>query len=327
MAVPSNYPTFAFIGCGQVGSRHLQALALLQEPVNITVVDSAESALTRAMERFGEVGGDVERLELLTELPSNRHYDLAIFASNADIRFSLLKGLAACNSVKNILFEKVLFQKVEDLREAQSILELNGISAWVNCPRRFIEGYRQIKHCIDTGMPITVEVRGTDFGLASNAIHFIDLFAFLVGTEWFESWQYDFEESVRPARRAGCFEVFGKISINHGPHKFVMECVHQDDIERIEVCIANEVKVFRINEIEERIHFTDKVSGEERHEIFHIPLQSQVTQHHAKSIVTSGQCLLPTFRQSGVLHERILSMFQTFLAAQGVDTSHGCPIT
>ena len=43
------------VGAGNIGSRHLQALALLDRDANIQVIDTLESSLKLAEERFNSV--------------------------------------------------------------------------------------------------------------------------------------------------------------------------------------------------------------------------------------------------------------------------------
>ena len=50
-----DFYSIAVIGAGEVGSRHLQALALLKRPVKIFVVDPSNESLRIAKERFQQV--------------------------------------------------------------------------------------------------------------------------------------------------------------------------------------------------------------------------------------------------------------------------------
>ena len=52
----------AIIGAGQIGSRHLQALAQLNSPARIELVDSDPKALAMSEKRFLEVEQPSSRL-------------------------------------------------------------------------------------------------------------------------------------------------------------------------------------------------------------------------------------------------------------------------
>ena len=57
----------SIIGSGQIGSRHLQALAHLQESVRIQLVDPSQSSLEVACQRFHSIyKGDPKRITLQT---------------------------------------------------------------------------------------------------------------------------------------------------------------------------------------------------------------------------------------------------------------------
>jgi predicted dehydrogenase len=50
--------SIVIIGAGQLGSRHLQALRLIDEPIRIQVVDPSHESLKVAEERFNQVKKD-----------------------------------------------------------------------------------------------------------------------------------------------------------------------------------------------------------------------------------------------------------------------------
>ncbi len=47
----------ALIGAGQIGSRHLQALALTKIPISVEVVGRSSQSLVKAKERFEQIQG------------------------------------------------------------------------------------------------------------------------------------------------------------------------------------------------------------------------------------------------------------------------------
>src|SRR5688500_4752859 len=105
----------ALIGAGQLGSRHLQALALLGRPARVTVVDPVESSLAAAKERFEQVAkGDVEAVFTRSFANLPKHVDGAVVATGADRRRKAIEDLLQQSTVGVALLEKVLFQRVED---------------------------------------------------------------------------------------------------------------------------------------------------------------------------------------------------------------------
>ncbi|MGQ0523503.1 MAG: Gfo/Idh/MocA family oxidoreductase, partial [Betaproteobacteria bacterium] len=127
----------ALIGAGQLGSRHLQGLALLDRPARVTVVDPVEASLATAKERFAQVKqGKVEAVftQKFEDLPEV--LDGAVVATGADRRREAIERLLARSRVRVALLEKVLFQRIDDYGAVGALLEKSGTRAWVNCSQR-----------------------------------------------------------------------------------------------------------------------------------------------------------------------------------------------
>ena len=86
----------AIIGAGQIGSRHLQAMACLEGTAKVQLVDPSEEALKLSKERFFQVyQEDSKRIELKCHRAIDDllgPIDLAIVATCSDIRAEVIKG-------------------------------------------------------------------------------------------------------------------------------------------------------------------------------------------------------------------------------------------
>lgn len=178
----------AIVGCGQIGSRHLQALLKIPAQtlggLDIHVVDPSPQSRTRALNRareiIGQETGDTEH-EVhcsgdFSTMPAE--LDLAIFASTSRHRYEAFRGLAAVANPASILFEKFLFDRREHYAETGDWLKARGIPSWVHCPRPYWPDYRQLGAGAPT-QDIRISVSGKNYNLASNCVHFFDLFRFL----------------------------------------------------------------------------------------------------------------------------------------------------
>jgi hypothetical protein len=74
-----------------------------------------------------------------------------------------------------MLIEKVVAQTVEELYLINSNLQKSSIRAWINLPRRIMSSWQQLKDDINTNHPISLEVSGGKWGMASNSIHMLNL--------------------------------------------------------------------------------------------------------------------------------------------------------
>jgi predicted dehydrogenase len=173
----------AIIGAGQLGSRHLQALAQLGGHWTVHVVEPFPASVDRAKGRWAEVAqGSSPTLNWcgkVEELPGA--LEVAIVATSADTRRAATEALLARATVTHLVLEKVLFQSLDDYAPMQALVEKRTQTAWVNCPRRMWAFYRSLRERLLTEETRRLSVSGSKWGLGSNAIHFLDLFAFLGG--------------------------------------------------------------------------------------------------------------------------------------------------
>ena len=126
----------AIIGAGQIGSRHLQGIAKVGLGKSIYVVDPSEISLSIAKERCDEVLTDVSATEVqyitsMSLLPVD--IDYAVVSTSSDSRFRALTSLVGACRVKNVVLEKVLYTRYHDYENANRLLKLHNINAWVTC--------------------------------------------------------------------------------------------------------------------------------------------------------------------------------------------------
>ena len=97
----------SIIGCGEIGSRHLQAVLKLPFPINVNVVEPNEIAQKKAISRLSEIKFDNENTinwyKSINELDSKS--DLSIIATNSFGRVSLISSLLKKNHSR-FLIEK-----------------------------------------------------------------------------------------------------------------------------------------------------------------------------------------------------------------------------
>ena len=110
MSIKKDNKKILLIGAGQLGSRHLQALALLKQSCAIIVVDTNENSLKIAKLRFEEIkGSEKHKVSYQTEIKNSKflHFNLCIIATNSKIRSLIIKELF------NEWMEHVKFKKFE----------------------------------------------------------------------------------------------------------------------------------------------------------------------------------------------------------------------
>lgn len=174
-------PVISLIGCGDVGSRHLQAILKLGGPLRIQVVEREQAAMEKARLRAAEVALPTEATIEWYETPEAlAPADLTIVATLAVGRADLISRLLDRGD-RRFLLEKVVFQSAEEFSRILDAFAHHGAKGWVNCPRRYYPFYVQLHEELQGTAPVIVQVSAGNRGLGCNAIHYVDLFEYLTG--------------------------------------------------------------------------------------------------------------------------------------------------
>lgn len=326
-----SYSHIVIVGAGQLGSRHLQALALSEVDSQLSVVDPSSEALAVAKARFEQmaVSDKVKGIEYYTDLNQvASKIDLCVIATSANHRLAVLKQLVASHQVGYILFEKVLFQSVAELNDADALLRQYQIPAWVNCPRRMFPAYQWLKQTFAGQQNLVMDVKGNDWGLACNAIHFIDLWASLGAACTYQLDLAGLSNEVLQSKRSGYREIQGQLrgQDNRG-NRFNLACDVIDQAPNVTVRFETNGYVVEINETQGNGTILDKSSGQLQVVDYQVVYQSGLTQKVAAALLQHGQCELTSFADSMALHTPFLSELSGFFARYCDVKDGSCPIT
>jgi hypothetical protein len=287
---------FAIIGAGQLGSRHLQSLAKLARPAKIWVWDPNPSALQRARERWVEAGPASQlAADFTSKLPET--VDCAIVATDAASREKAVTDLLKGRKVRYAILEKVLVQDPDRLEPLGALLTQAGAKAWVNCPRRVWPLYKDMA----PSGALDLKVNGAGWGLATNAIHFLDLAAFLSKRSDFSVDLSSLSTEAAESKRPGFVEFFGAVRASAGPHHVTLVCDRGP--ESIEV----------------------RVNGERMPEET-APFQSQLTAGVVEDLIAGGTCGLTPYEESAKIHKPFLLALREVWRKKD-HLAFGCPIT
>lgn len=320
------------IGCGEIGSRHLQALAKIELPVKIWVIDPNLNSLEIGKKRFDEIptNTNIKSIKFEHHLPDNLdEVDLCIISTTSKIRFFILKQIAEKISCKNIIFEKVLFQIEEHFTEAEKIIENKGIKCWVNNFRREEKYWKDVrKYFADKGN-FRLYYGKSDWRLCTNVIHIVDLISWLSNEMITKIDCSKLDEEIYESKRSGFIELTGIITgetSNNGT--FEIHAVKDiPDIE-VEFKISNQTTRLYVNEAKGEAILMKKENNwkPEMHK-FYIRFQSEKTQEVVKSILDTGNCNLPTFKESANIHKLLLKNIMKHLNKISSTRYDSCPIT
>jgi predicted dehydrogenase len=320
----------ALIGAGQLGSRHLQGLAKSDLEISIEVVEPFEGSRNTAKQRFEEIPTNkniksINFHENISQLSDE--LDLVIVATNADARFDVVKKLLENKRVKNLVLEKVLFQKIEEYRKIEELLSKTNTSCWVNHPRRMYPFYKNLKKHLSDSKHIHFSVSGGAWGLGCNGLHFLDCFSFLSRSQDIKLSPKFLDKKLYGTKRKGFSEVNGMINGSLGAHTFNINCF-AEEATPVQFNITSSKVNILIDEANGWCRVSQKEDGwkQEIKQEKIVYFQSELTNVLLKDIFENS-CTLPTYNEAMALHVNYLTMLIEHINSFSKTKYDFCPIT
>jgi predicted dehydrogenase len=324
----NDYYRLAIIGAGQLGSRHLQGLIRLTQPCQIHVVDSSKVSLDQARQRAGEVSAAAshsvhfhQEIEALPEM-----LDYAVIATAADVRLAVMRKVLQKRTVRNLLLEKVLFQRLSDYTSASELLRQSGSQAWVNCPRRSFPIYELLRNFFADDSLQHVDVQGGNWGLGCNSIHFVDIIAHLGGGELHSISTELLDKDLIDSKRAGFKEFTGTLLGRCGDASFNITAKRGSQATLL-MTLRGEKLTCVIDESAGRAFVCNHHDGGWRTLEFKSPLLSELSTSIAQSILEHGTSNLTPYAQSVAYHVPLLKALGAHIAHHQGGSIDCLPIT
>lgn len=297
--------------------------------IEITVIDPNLNALEIARKRYEKMPLNpyVRSVSYHQNLPDLcAKIDLAIISTNADKRRKVIENLLDNVNLKYLILEKVAFQSTKDFQEISDILSKRNIKAWVNCPRRLYPFFRNLREETILSDSIKISITGKKWGLASNTIHMLDLFAFLSGQTKLTLNISELDTEICKSKRDGYIELTGKIyaTTMRGDLLELVDYKKKDVPFQIIIEFRNKrLEIYQEQEL--IITYQSKIMHSK--ETFYMPLQSEMTASVVKSILEKGHSDLSSLSESYNLHCIMLDEFNKYLSAIYGEAIKICPIT
>jgi predicted dehydrogenase len=318
----------ALIGAGQLGSRHLQGLKKAPLDMHISVVDNNQESLRLARQRYDEVekSGHVILIDYLQNINDLEDMlDLVIIATGSFPRAAIIKEILSRKQVKNIVLEKFLFPNIDDYDEIYQLLSYKYLlrNTWVNCPRRMYDSYIQFKKEIEQEKILKYVVEGGDWGLACNAIHFIDHMIWLTGDKNLVSIDVRMlDQTIWESRRSGYIELTGKISgISEKGTIFSISSL-KDCSDPILISLYTKNDVYQIRESDGIVLKNGEIYSNVK-----MCYQSELTGLLVGDILLNNNCKLTVYEESANLHKLFLQAVISFCNKLTGKFEKSCPIT
>lgn len=204
------------IGCGNIGLRYVQAIDKLNLKINLYLSDKDLTNISLVKNEFKQK----KNINLLSysEKLSPKNFDLLIISTTANARVNILHEYLLKIRVKKIILEKVLCQSLEQLKKIQKLKKKYKLKIWVSCNRSLWPDYIKLKKKLftnDSNNSFSLEVKGYNWGLGCNSIHYIHLANFLFGKRSNKLKNYKIRniQYWKKSKREGFKDFHGKILI------------------------------------------------------------------------------------------------------------------
>ena len=313
------------VGCGNIGSRHLQGLAKLNKKLEIEIVEPNKLSQKIGKIRLREIKSSdnhkinwFENLEMIKDSS-----DLAIIATQATNRTILINKLLQRN-YKKFLIEKVVCQSSKDYQQLLREFKNHNAKGWVNTSRRYFSSYQNIRNRFPKQERLHFSIIGGNLGLGSNAIHYLDLF------EWFSNEKQIFlngdflsDKLYKNKRGNHLIEFAGTIlgTTNSGSTMNITFLPWQNIPLTVEICTKNQCILID----ETNCNIYDYHNN--RKSKFNIDFQSNLTNKIVTDILKFDKCKLPSLEESYFLHKEIFRIFLKHLKKIKNKNLIKCPIT
>ena len=193
------------IGAGHLGRRYIEGILRTNHSLTLHVVDKSTSAINEAKKIIVPYEKEINFSQ---DLPNKTSFDLIIIATTATNRSDLIEKLNLKYDPNHWIIEKVLEQSVSNLEKINQILR--NKNAYVNTPRR-INGLYNCTKYPTKNLKFTVEMH--DFGIACNAIHFIDVVEYLSGQKILNIDTSGLDDFWIQSKRIGYLDVYGTLNV------------------------------------------------------------------------------------------------------------------
>jgi len=317
------------LGCGNVGSRHLQALANLPFDIEVSIVEPNKKAQELGKTRLNEVIKDEFDYKFLwydsiNELSSGS--DLGIVATTSVGKVEIINQLIDLG-IKRFLVEKIVCQSTEQYNKLLSVMKSNNAKGWVNTNLRCFQAWQKIKEFFqDSDIIHQSIIASNTTGPSTNAIHYVDLFSFLT-----EDYNVKLNgdlllNQLFPNKRGSNFKEFGGTIVGTTKNGSTLTMTFLPN--------SNIPNIINIAGIDNHI-FVDEFNEKGFDLAKHQPLGfkfkfehvSTLTTKIATDILNNDDCILTSLQDSYTLHNELFRIFNQHIKKITNQEPNLCPIT
>lgn len=312
------------VGCGNIGSRHLESLLKYEESLYIIIIEPNSESKKSAKILISKNANKLKHnIIWMDSFGFEGNIDLAIIATSAINRIKIVQDLLYLG-IKNFILEKMVCQSnYEYVQLINNINQFNA-KAWINTNRRYFPLYQQIKNFIKNNN-LKINVRSQNKGLGSNALHFIDLFQWYLNSTEIKLNGDMLDDKIYSNKRGNDYVEFaGKISGQIENSSLEIFFSPSENLPLTVEIISDELHLI-INENYETI---EKIIVPQNLDLkFKYMHVSDLTVDIVTDIFRNSECRLPSLNQLYVAHIELFRIFNLHIKKLTNKEPQNCPIT
>ena len=173
-----------------------------------------------------------------------------------------------------------------------------------------------------------MEIYGGNWGLASNLVHYLDLFTFLTNCDDLKIFKSFIDDKIYPSKREGFIELGGTIFVMSARKDMLTVTNNMNSKYPVTLKITNDQQSITIFESEEKGLIQNEANSWQREEIdFPIPRQSFLTNKIAADILSNKDCGLVSLEGSYKTHKIFINFFLQKINSLSGTVQTNCEIT
>ena len=288
------------IGCGKIGLNHLDALKNFRNRFQIYLYDKR---------KINQKLLENKDIVFLKNLKQGLNFDIVIISTDSKERFNIFLKLVNFNKVKKIIFEKFIFYKNSQFSKTHQILKDKKIKAWVNCLRREIKIYDRIKK--QKFSNIKIEYSASNWGLACNSIHFLDIFSYLNNDKKINQYSYILDKRLYKSKRHGYHEFKGYLQFKI--NKSILKLKDDISLKKKTFKISTPKFTYSFNKFENIITEKNLINNSIKKYKSENPYVSKITVRIIKKILANKKINLTSFENTMLHHKILIDIFSKHL--------------
>jgi len=295
------------MGTGNIGRRHIQAIANLKSDpdnnlslscydISTTAINGLSEFLRNNNIVFDDLALYTDYDSILSRITSN---SIVILATTAQNRLDQVSPIYR-RLPKAVILEKPVAQSLGEFNEILRISRELKVATYVNFIARVQSIYQRIKEAVNDSKQLTMYTHMPRWGMSTVGVHQIDLFIYLSGLS-----NLDIEskqlKAVYEQKRQGFQDATGHLVLRG---KNALAVINNSNVETTPSCVQliTDTTIYSIFESEDLIIEVDKKNGLVHNKV-NIRFVSQYMHEQLLKCYRGEKLELATLQESILAHE------------------------